>query len=484
MALIGEAACYRWDELDRRVDAVAGAFQELGISKGDIVGLCISKRPEIVITFLAAARVGALVAPINYKMERAHLCKLFQECCFSLVVLERRFESVVAQAHGEQPPRYVYVGDTGSLSTLDFESLSGDFNPDIARVAPQDPVYLNVTSGTTGRPKSAVGTHAQVLWNALATVEALDFRTDDVFLCMFSAFSHPHEIFHRSLITGASTVVIDTLSPRRVAKLIRTHRVTWVMAVPAFYEMLLTRVGPEELDCSSLRVLESGGTWVSPDTLRRIEASFECTFIPVWGSTETHGVALALLAKGDRPPGATGWAIPHYTVEVVNRHGRPVPVGEVGEMVVSGPAVATGYYRQEVTTKAHFRDGRYFTGDLVRRDEGGLIWFIGRKNDLMKVGGIRVFPLEIEKAVVEHPSIAEVSVVRAMERVRGEIPRAIVCLHSGESLSPSEVKAWCRKHLAVYKIPRIVEFWPNLPRLPNGKIDRRVIEQTPIGKVA
>ena len=478
--MIGEQSAYRWEELDRRVDAVAGALQAIGLKKGDIIGLCLSKCPEIVITFLAAARVGALVAPINYKMEQANLQKLFEECQFSLVVLEKRFDAIVRDSAG----RYVYVGETGELSPDDFASLSGDFNPDAAHVEPDDAVYLNVTSGTTGRPKSAVGTHAQILWNAVATVDGLGFREDDVFLCMFSAFSHPHELFHRSLLTGATTVVVDTLSPRRVAGLIRKHRVTWVMAVPAFYEMMLARVEPAELDCSSLRVLESGGAWVSPETMRRIEANFECEFIPVWGSTETHGVAVALTGKANRPAGATGWAIAHYGVEVVDRHGRPVESGQVGEMVVSGPGVAQSYYRQPEVTEAHFSNGRYFTGDLVRRDQDGVLWFVGRKNDLMKVGGIRVFPLEIEKAVVEHPSIAEVSVVRATERVRGEIPRAIVCLHSGETLSQNEVKAWCRRHLAVYKVPRIVEFWPRLPRLPNGKIDRRVIEQTPVGKVA
>jgi len=484
MAVIGEKHSYRWSELDKRVDAVAGALQQRGISKGDIIGLCLSKRPELVIAFLAAARIGAVVAPINYKMERVHLQELFEECGFSLVLLERRFEEVLSGAHGDQPPGYVYVGETGTLSSDDFESLNAVFDPAVGGLDAHDPVYLNVTSGTTGRPKSAVGTHAQILWNAVATIEGLDFRGEDVFLCMFSAFSHPHELFHRSLVTGAATVVVDTLSPRRVAQLIRAHRVSWVMAVPAFYEMLLARVSPEDLDCSSLRVLESGGAWVSPETLRRIEASFNCIFLPVWGSTETHGVAVALTGGQTRPAGATGWAIPHYSVEVVDRHGRTVEPNEVGEMVVSGRAVATRYYRQTEATAAHFSDGRYFTGDLVRRDKDGVIWFVGRKNDLMKVGGIRVFPLEIEKAVVGHPSIAEVSVVRATERVRGEIPRAIVCLHSGESLSTGEVKAWCRQHLAVYKVPRIVEFWPHLPRLSNGKIDRRVIEQTPVGKVA
>jgi long-chain acyl-CoA synthetase len=277
---------------------------------------------------------------------------------------------------------------------------------------------------------------------------------------------------------------VDSLNPRAIAEVISEHSVSWMMAVPAFYEMLLIHLESRGMDLSSLRVLESGGAWVSPDTASRIENSFKCIFLPVWGSTETHGVALALLPGEERALGATGRPIRWYAIDVVDRHGQSVPMGSTGELVVSGPGVATHYFKQSLASAVHFRDGLYFTGDLVRRDEAGTVWFVGRKNDLMKVGGIRVFPLEIEQAVVEHPSVAEVSVVRANERIRGDIPRAIVCLHSGESLSPNEVKAWCRQYLAIYKVPRIVEIWPSLPRLPNGKVDRRGIEATPVGQVA
>ena len=484
LALVGEGARYTWSSLDQRVDRLAGGLQALGVSKGDLIGLCIAKRPELVLMFLAAARLGALVAPINYKMESAHLRTLFTECSFKLVLLEKKHDDLVLDALSGLSAIAVYVDEVGTIPGALFEEVSAPFGPGTVAVDSQDPVYLNVTSGTTGRPKSAVGTHAQILWNAHATVDALDYRQDDIFLCMFSAFSHPHELFHRSLITGATAVVVDSLNPRAVAQMIDKYRVTWMMAVPAFYEMLLIHLDAGELDLSSLRVLESGGAWVSPDTATRIEQAFDCIFLPVWGSTETHGVVLALLPGESRQLGATGTVIPHYQAEVVDRHGRPVEPGGVGELVVSGPGVATHYFRQPEASSAYFRDGKYFTGDLVRRDESGNFWFVGRKNDLMKVGGIRVFPLEIEKAVGGHPAVAEVSVVRANERVRGEIPRAVVCLHSGASLSSNELKAWCRRHLAVYKVPRIVEFWNELPRLPNGKINRKEIEATPVGRVA
>jgi long-chain acyl-CoA synthetase len=145
-------------------------------------------------------------------------------------------------------------------------------------------------------------------------------------------------------------------------------------------------------------------------------------------------------------------------------------------MWVRGPCVSAGYIHQPEETAAAFRDGWYRTSDLVRRDADGFYFFVGRKHDMLKVGGIRVFPLEIEQVLIAHPEIDEAVVVRAEERVRGEVPRAVVRIADGSTLSVNDVKAWCREHMAVYKVPRFVEFWADIPKLPNGKIDRKAVE--------
>jgi long-chain acyl-CoA synthetase len=475
-ALIGISGSLTWSELDREVTRVAGLLLEIGVRPGHAVGLCTTKRPEMVIAFLAIARIGAIAAPVNFKLEPARIADWVETCVITALVLEAQFDEIAAPILGTIGPRMLYVGPIGRYGGRAFDQPT-TASPTFPGVRASDPVYYNGTSGTTGRPKAAIATHAMVLWNALSGVADLGFRGDDVFLGMFSVFSHPHELFHRALLVGATCVVVDTMSPRVVCELVQKHRISFMMAVPSFYEMMLEH-GAAGYDTSSLRVLESGGAWVAPETIERLERRFGCAFMPVWGSTETHGVALALHPHRPRKPGTTGTAVKHYEIGVFDDRGRPVLNDEIGEMWVRGPAVAVAYANLPADTEQAFdAEGWYHTGDLVRRDDEGYVTFVGRRFDMLKVGGIRVFPLEIEQVLAAHPAVAEVCVVRAEERVRGEIPRAIVRLRAPASVA--DLRVVCREHLAVYKIPRIMEIWDEIPKLPNGKIDRQAVGASP-----
>ncbi len=482
IAIIGAERQLTWRELDLEVNRVAHLFASLGIGKGDAVGLVVSKRPEVVIAFLALGRLGAIAAPVNYKLEPGRIASQFQVSALRGVFLEKSHDDVLHSVIHHVGSRVLYIGEPGRYARHRYEQQAEmpETDPEVA-VDAHDVVYYNYTSGTTGNPKGATGTHAQILWNGVSGRDGLGLLPQDVFMCMFSVFSHPHELFNRALITGSTMVVVDTMSPRVVCQLVQDHKITWMMAVPSFFEMMLSHIGPGQYDVSSLRVLESGGAWVSPDTLQRLEERFGCGFMPVWGSTEANGVALAMRPDQPRKAGATGRPVACYEVGVFDDHGKPVPDGDEGEMWVRGPCVSTGYVNQPEETTAAFRDGWYRTSDLVKRDEDGFFFFVGRLHDMLKVGGIRVFPLEIEQVLVSHPAVAEVVVVRAEERVRGEIPRAVVRVEPGESLTVHEVKAWCREHLAVYKVPRLVEFWDEIPKLPNGKVDRRAVTAAPAG---
>ena len=339
-----------------------------------------------------------------------------------------------------------------------------------------EPCSLNVTSGTTGRPKGALTTHDNIIEQALTAFgdEGLGFRDDEVFLGMFSVFAHPHELFHRSLVCGGSFVIMDSLNPRVIAETIERFQVTWMMAVPSFYEMLLDHA---TADMSSLRVLESGGAYVSAGTLERMEERFGAAFMPVWGSTETTGVALALRPDRPRRPGATGMPVKGYEIRIVDRHGRECAAGEPGEMLVRGPSVVSSYLGDDEETARCFQDGWYHTSDLVSRAEDGFIDFVGRKSEMLKIGGIRVYPLEIEKVLKDHPQVRDVVVVRADDRIRGEVARAVIEPVTGHTLNIRKVQAYCRDRLAPYKVPRLVEFWEEIPKLPNGKIDKRAVRE-------
>lgn len=475
-ALLSDSRVWTWSELDAEVDRVAANLSLAGIAEGDAVGFLLPKRPEVVIGFLACARIGAIQCPVNFKLHPEQVADQFRTAAVRAVIVESQFDGLLRHLLPllPDPRRIIYVDGGGRLGDGVWERAGTGRVPSFA-ARPDDVVYYNYTSGSTGRPKGARTTHRNITANAVSTAEGLGFSPDDVYLGMFSVFAHPHELFHRSILYGGAFVVADTLNPRVAADLIARHRISWTMGVPSFYEMLLDFRDAHGGDFSSLRVLEAGGAFVSPDTLARMEAAFSTRFLPVWGSTETTGVGLGMLAEGPRRPGSTGKAIPGYELRIVGETGSEVAAGEVGELWVRGPGVVSGYVNQPEETAALFADGWYATRDLVRRDADGFVFFAGRRSEMLKIGGIRVFPLEIEQVVGQHPDVRGVVVVRAEERLRGEIARAIVQTTPGSTLTIRKLQAYCRERMAGYKVPRIVEFWAEIPKLPNGKVDKKAV---------
>jgi long-chain acyl-CoA synthetase len=480
-ALLSDELCLSWSELDQRVDALATLLSQRGIGPGDVVGALITKRPELVIGFLALNRLGAIYCPINFKLHPDHIRDQFETAQIRAVFTESQFDPILKGllTFLPDPGHIVYVDGPGKYGATHTGQASG-LSPckDLAEVHPDTPCFYNYTSGTTGKPKGAITTHRNILTNAVATISAMGMTADDTFLGMFSVFAHPHELFHRSLMLGSPFVILDTMSPRVVAAAVDRFKVRWMMAVPSFYEMMLDHGGPGDHlgrhDLSSLRVLEAGGAYVGGEALARMEAQFSARFMPVWGCTEATGVAL-VNGPEERREGATGIVVGGYDVEVVDARGRPVADGVVGEMVLRGPAVAAGYIGNPEETDKLYKDGWYHTQDLVRRDHDGWFYFVGRKSEMLKIGGIRVYPLEIEKVLKDHPDVRDVVVVRAEERVRGEVARAVLSLVPGSGIDVRTLQTYCRERLAVYKVPRIVEFWAEVPKMPNGKIDKSAV---------
>lgn len=482
-ALLGEHRTWTWAELDAEVDAVAGLFEDCGIQPGDAVGFLLSKRPEVVIGFLACARMGAIQVPVNFKLHPDQVSDQFTTARIRAVVTEAAQEPLLRHLRPLLPdPRQIVRvdgaprhGETDWAAHRAFVGRRSAFVP-----TPDTVCYYNYTSGSTGRPKGASTTSRNIVVNGLASAFGLGFRTDDVYMGMFSVFAHPHELFHRSLLFGGAFVVVDSLNPRMVAEAIAQHGVTWMMAVPSFYEMLWDYIDGSDSTLGTLRVLEAGGAYVSPETLQRMEERFKARFLPVWGCTEASGVGLGMPADAPRRGGSTGRPIPTYDTRIVTESGAEAAVGEPGELWIRGPSVVSHYVGMPDETGAQFHDGWYATSDLVTRDADGYVYFTGRRSEMLKIGGIRVFPLEIEQVVQQHPDVRDVVVVRAEERLRGEIARAIVTTRPGSGLTARGLQAYCRDRMALYKVPRIIEFWSAIPKLPNGKVDKKAVLAAPV----
>lgn len=485
-ALLAEGRCLTYGELDREVDQVARLLAGMGVRAGDAVGFLLHKRPEVVTGFLACARLGAIMVPINFKWSEDALRTLFRTADIRFLFVEAGHLAVLEALGEAAPPEARRVAVGSGVAGVPYGSHgSCSAEPLELEIDPHSPCYYNYTSGTTGTPKGAITTHHNVLANAVATIDGLGFEASDVFLGMFSVFSHPHELFHRSIVLGGAFVILDSHAPRAVLDAIARYGVRWMMAVPSFYEMMLdyadlrAKDGLPTPDISSLRVLEAGGAYVGAETMARMEERFPgAAFVPVWGSTEATGVAIAN-GGAARRPGATGRPVPGYTVQVRDEDDRAVGPGEVGELVLQGDALALGYIRNPDETAALFVDGWYHTRDLVRIDEDGYVHFVGRLAEMLKIGGLRVYPLEIEIALRRNEAIRDAVVVGVQDRLRGEMARAVIQRQPGAELDARGVRIWCREQLAAYKIPRVIEFWDDLPRLPNGKVDRKAIAATP-----
>ena len=451
LAVVGARRSLTWAELEGEVAQIASALHAEGVRPGQRVGLMLPRVPELAVAFLALARVGAVVVPINHKLQLQWVVAQLEDIDF-LVADPEPAKTLPADAAAGL--RWMTPEQLGEVCTA---SQSTTFTS-----APQTVCYLNCTSGSTGRPKRAVTTHAQILANARATVAASGQHADDVYWCLFAAFAHPHEFFHRSLVSGAAFVMIETMSPRVVAKAVAQHRVSHMLVLPGFAE-IWNDSGFMAAAGVRLRRLEAGGSVVTPELHRRMSEGYSGEFVGVWGSTETTGVALVSAGEG-------GCVLDGYVIKVVDESGRLVPPGAVGELCVRGPAVVAEYSPAAEEANNPFGDGWFQTGDLVRQDEEQRVHFLGRRSSLMKVGGARVFPAEVERVLVAHPHVREAVVVGVSDRRRGEVPVALV-VAAGKAEVDS-LRRHCRSALAAYKVPRRIVFVDALPRLVGGKVDR------------
>ena len=478
VAIYSEEENLTYRELLRRVNVFANWLLSSGFQKGDRIAGLVRRTPAVIISFLAAAKAGGIYCPLNFKLEEAKLRYITGSIDPFAVVVDSSLQEQYSFMKDELSPgaAALWVGDApaGDEELGRVLSSSRSVEP-IADIDSSDPVYLNYTSGSTGMPKGAVTTHANLMWNTISAIETLKITPDDIFMGMFAVFSHPHDLFLRSLYLGGSIVLLDSIHPRTVVRTIATYRVNLVMGVPSMYEIMIPHMRLRRHELGSLRMLEMGGAHVARELNDDIYRIVKARMVPVWGSTETTGIALAMPVDGEYKKGSVGMPCKYYRIKIVDADGNEVSKGQVGEMLIRGPAVISSYWEDGAAFSSVFVDGWYRSGDYFRRDGGGYYYFVGRRENMIKVGGIKVFPLEIENIIASHPQVSKVAVIGAREKLRGEIPRAVIVAAKGSSLSVKEIRRYCKRKLADYKIPRLIDFADSLPKTGSGKIDRKAI---------
>jgi acyl-CoA synthetase (AMP-forming)/AMP-acid ligase II len=466
-----------YGELNRTVNRLANSLIALGLKKGDRVGLMLPRVPELVISFLAIVKAQGIACPVNYEFPPEKARDIISALSPAFLIVDGSISDYAGRAVQGSTISTIVTGDKagGSLSWNDLSSKGNSENP-FRQEREDDTIYLNFTSGSTGNPKGAVTTFSNLYWNTCASIETLKMDHRDIHLCMFAPFAHPHEIFARSLYLGGTMVLVEKIYPKTLAENISNHGVTCIMGLAPMYENLLDLLARKTYDLSSLRIAESGGMHTRAELIERFKDKVGIPILSVWGSTETTGIAVANRPGEEMKLGSVGKPCPYYEVKIVDERGDELTSGEVGEMAFKGPAVVSGYCEDKADEQNLLNDGWFMSGDLGRKDKDGNIYFVERKTGMMKVAGLKVYPLEIELALLEHPFIKEVAVISVRDRLRGEIPRAVIVTNNGEKLTKEEVISFCKTRLAHYKLPRSIEIRKSLPKIGSGKVNKRVLQ--------
>lgn len=470
-ALVCRDLSLSYVELNSVVNSVANSMAAVGVKKGDITAVMLERVPELIIAFLASLKIGAVVTPINYNLTRAEIEKVL--CFLRPAVLfshEKHVGKLDESALCACATTVLVDGRSAQYAMWD-EFTKGPIDEPCVEISGGDTAYLNYTTGSTGEQKGAVATHDNIYWNTLSSVETFAIGPGDVHLCMFISFAHPHELFARALYTGGTIVLLNEIFPKSLAATIRDNAVTCMMGLAPMYELLLDVASTSEL--GTLRIAESGGMFTRPELVERFKQVIGIPIHTVWGSTETTGIAIANSVGHAMKPGSVGKVCPYYELRLVGEDGRQVRTGEIGELAFKGPGVVKGYYQLPEETDKAFVDGWYFSGDLARRDEDGFVYFVDRKSAMMKVAGLKVFPLEIERVLSTHPCVKEVAVIKNVDGLRGEVPLAVVVPEYEGELSTKDVHHYLRDKLPNHKIPRHVVFIKELPKVGSGKVDKK-----------
>jgi long-chain acyl-CoA synthetase len=466
------------------IEQVADALAARGIAHGDRVGLMVPNIPQFVVAYYAILRLGAVVVPLNllYKAEEVGYI-LDDSEAKALIVFEMFYPQIAAALPTAKSLQHtIFIGQNAAPEgTTHWAALLAPGTPqrERATVAPTGLAVICYTSGTTGRPKGAMLTHRNFIANCEQMSELERFRAgpDDITLLVLPLF-HIYGMnvgMNAGLRAGGTLALIPRFEPIPVLEAIQALRATIFLGAPPMYIAWVNTPGLENYDLSSLRVVNSGAAPLPREVLSRFKEATGIEIQEGYGLTETAPVSHTNSAAPEIRPGTIGWALPGVDARVVDETDQDVPDGQEGELILRGENVMVGYWRREEDSAEALRGGWFHTGDIVTRDADGYYTVVDRKKDMINAGGFKVWPREVEEVLFAHPAVREAAVVAVPDPYAGERPLAYVALKTGQSATAEDLIAYCKSRLASFKAPTRVEFRDELPKLPTGKVLRRVL---------
>jgi len=437
-----------------------------GVRPGDRVGLLARNTPDFVVCYFAIASLQAVVVPFNPALTAREVSYMAEDSRMKLLLTQVRLEL-------DESIVQLSLAETVALA----EAQPEDAAPVDQNFEPSRDCVVIYTSGTTGFPKGAVLTHRNLISNAQAVIETIAMNEKDVSfvaLPMFHSYAWTVCVL-APLLSRHRVVVLEAFTPKEAIALIRGERCTIVNGVPAMYNLYVNFATPE--DFKGVRVFISGGASLPLEVLKRFQEKTGRAIVEGYGLSEASPVVT--LNPMDRcQPGSIGVPVPGVFVRVLDDKGVDVPPRVNGELCVNGPNVMRGYYNRAEDTAKAIVDGWLHTGDVAYKDEDGYLFIVDRLKDLIIVGGLNVYPREVEEVIYQFPGVKEAAVVGVSDRTHGEIIHAFVVWAEGSEPRPKELGEFLRANLAAYKLPKAVSSLPALPRNAGGKVLKKDLRES------
>jgi long-chain acyl-CoA synthetase len=429
---------------------------------------------EVPVVYYGILRAGGVVVPMNPLLKGREVAYYLSDSGAGLIFAWHGFADPAGEGAEQAGADLIVVDGVG------FPDLLASVTPDfaVADADDEDTAVILYTSGTTGHPKGAELTHANLISNTeVSRTDIVQAGPDDVIfggLPLFHVFGQTVAL-NVAIAAGACLTLLPRFDAAHALRIIADHKVTVFEGVPTMYVALLHQPDRADYDTSALRMCISGGAALPVEVLRGFDEAFGVPVLEGYGLSETSPVASFNHPGRVRKPGSIGTPIRDVELRLVDEEGHEVPGGEVGEIVIRGPNVMKGYWQRPEATAEAIRDGWFHTGDLAKVDEDGYFYIVDRKKDLIIRGGYNVYPREIEEVLYEHPAVAEAAVIGLPHSSLGEEVAAAVALKPGAAVTAEELRDYMKSQVAAYKYPRHVWLVDALPKGPTGKIQKRDI---------
>jgi len=483
-AIVSETGRWTYRRWDCSSNKRAWALKKCGVRKGDHVATLFLNGNEVLETYLAVMKLGAVVVPLNVRLSSGELNYIVNHSDASTVIFSHEFLKTVSSMKPSCPAVKQWIV-SGAESPEGFRSLDellqdeSDEDPFIP-IAERDIACILYTAGTTGKPKGVLLSHRNCIWAAASAASDVDYKPEYRVALVFPLYhAAAFGIFVTNLYLGCTHVTMKQFDPQKVMEMIFRERINRIVFPPTVWNFILQLPDIDRFDTSSVRSLGSGAETMPLQTKKRLLNLFpNASLGETYGMTETVAT-ISTLKPADvlRKLASVGRPFVNMEIRIADGENEDLPPGELGEILVRGPNVMEGYYKDPDAGAEALKGGWLHTGDLGKLDEEGFLFIVDRKKDMIISGGENIYPKEIEEVLYTHPKILEAAVIGVPDALWGEKVHAVVALKDGETLTEDQVIDYCKARIAGFKKPKSVEFVQRLPRSPAGKVLKSVLRE-------